>query len=121
MGRMDLRAETRRIPRDRQQDERNGPSPIRGTNKDLNRKYPAIAHVLVSLPDETVIDGEIVALDETGRPSFNSLQNYGSAQASIFYYVFDVMIHGGQSVMGDTLKSRRELLSRAILPKTAAN
>jgi bifunctional non-homologous end joining protein LigD len=32
-------------------------------NKDFNAKYPAIVRALQSMPDETVIDGEIVALD----------------------------------------------------------
>src|SRR5580765_4855356 len=59
-------------------------------DNDFNLRYPAVVQALGALPDETVIDGEVVALDETGRPSFNTLQNYGSAKAPVFYYVFDV-------------------------------
>jgi hypothetical protein len=33
-------------------------------------------------------------LDDDGRPSFNALQNYGSAAAPVIYYVFDVMVLG---------------------------
>jgi len=70
-----------------------------------------IARALEALPDETVVDGEVVALGSDGRPSFNALQN-GSA---IEYYVFDVLVLGGLNVMGETLATRRELLTREVL------
>jgi bifunctional non-homologous end joining protein LigD len=87
-------------------------------DKDFNRKYPRVSKALADLPDETVVDGEVVALDETGRPSFNALQNH-AAGSSIVYYVFDVMVLGGLNVMQETLKTRRELLTREVLPLLA--
>ena len=45
----------------------------------------------------TVIDGEVVAFDQEGRPSFNALQNYGSAPGPVVYYVFDVMVLRGEN------------------------
>jgi bifunctional non-homologous end joining protein LigD len=86
-------------------------------NKDFNNRYPAIVKALSALPDETVIDGEVVALDDAGRPSFNALQNYGSCQTPIVYYVFNVMILAGQEVMAEPLKRRRELLHTRVLSK----
>ena len=47
-------------------------------DKDFSVRYPAVVQGLAKLPNETVIDGEIVALDPEGRPPFNLLQNYGS-------------------------------------------
>jgi len=79
----------------------NGKVQLRSRNdKDFNRNYPAFARARTALPDETVIDGEVVALDEAGRPSFNAPQN-GAARAAIFFYVFDVMVLSGCNVMGE--------------------
>jgi len=87
-------------------------------DKDFNPKYPGIAKALADLPDETAIDGEVVALDVDGRLSFNALQN-GAVGAAIVYYVFDVMVLGGRDVMGKPLATRRDLLSREVLPLLA--
>ena len=69
-------------------------------DNDFSTRYWAISAALKSLPDETVIDGEVVALDEEGRPSFNLLQNFGSAGADLVYYVFDVLVLSGGDVRG---------------------
>lgn len=88
-------------------------------DKDFNPKYPAIVKALSPMPDETVIDGEIVALDAAGRPSFNALQNYGSSTGPLFYYLFDVMVIAGKDVMALPLEARRELLRDRVLAKFA--
>ena len=87
-------------------------------DEDFNGKYPQIAKALAAMPDESVVDGEVVALDPDGQPSFNALQN-GAAQATIVYCVFDVMILGGRNVMGGTLATRTELLTSEVLPLLA--
>ena len=86
-------------------------------DKDFNRKYPAIAKALAGMPDETVIDGEVVALDASGRPSFSLLQNYGSADAPLVYYAFDLMILQGKDVTKEPLTVRRGLLQSLVLSR----
>ena len=88
-------------------------------DNDFSVRYPAVLRGLAGLPDETVIDGELVALDDDGRPSFNVLQNYSSPKTPIIYYVFDVMVLAGRDVKAQTLEARRELLERKVLPKLA--
>ena len=81
-------------------------------DKDFNKKYPVVVNALAGIPDETMIDGEIVALDQSGRPSFNTLQNLGSSPTALFYYVFDVMVLAGVDLTGEPLSIRRQSLHR---------
>lgn len=69
------------------------------------------------MPDETVIDGEVVAFDTSGRPSFNTLQNYGSREVPIFYYAFDLFVLAGRNLQLEPLHARRELLRTKVLSK----
>jgi ATP dependent DNA ligase domain len=59
--------------------------------KSLSKKFPYIVEALAGLPAQTVVDGELVALDDRGRPEFNLLQNFRGAAARIHYYIFDLL------------------------------
>ncbi len=86
-------------------------------DNDFSLRYPSIVQGLESMPDNTVLDGEVVALDDKGRPSFNTLQNYGSGQMPLHFFVFDVLILAGKDVTGEPLVKRRELMEKRIFPK----
>src|ERR1051325_3596942 len=77
-------------------------------DNDFSVRYAGVVNGLAELPDETAIDGEIVAFDEDGRPSFNVLQNHGSSRTPVVYFVFDLMVLAGQEVMNRPLTARRE-------------
>ena len=85
-------------------------------DNDFSVRYAGVLKGLAKLPDETVIDGEIVAFDADGRPSFNALQNYASTETPIVYFVFDVLVLAGRDVRGEPLEARRELLERRSCP-----
>jgi ATP-dependent DNA ligase len=83
-------------------------------DKDFNGKHPAIVKALAHMPDETVLDGEVVALDENGLPSFNALQNLVPGKTPVLYYVFDVMVLASADLMRQTLTVRRQHLQRVL-------
>ena len=59
---------------------------------------------------QAVLDGEIVALDEEGRPSFQLLQNRGKEPHPMQYVVFDIVYLDGQRLFRVPLEDRKRLL-----------
>jgi bifunctional non-homologous end joining protein LigD len=82
--------------------------------KAFNTQFPFIVRALDYLPEETVIDGELVAVDGEGRPSFNLLQNSRSAESRVIYYAFDILIYNGDDLMRRSLSERREVLASVV-------
>jgi hypothetical protein len=83
---------------------------------DLTKRYEYVAMALAGLPDDTVIDGELVALDEEGKPNFNLLQNFRSAESHIVFYAFDILVHDGCDVRKLPISKRRAILGTVIEP-----
>jgi bifunctional non-homologous end joining protein LigD len=76
-------------------------------DKDFNGRYPAVVQGLAAMPDETIVDGEIVTLDEHGVPSFQMLQNFCAAAPSLHYYILDLLMIEGRDMMSESLVKRR--------------
>jgi DNA ligase D-like protein (predicted ligase) len=82
--------------------------------KSFNRQYQRILDALRGLPQNTVVDGEIVALDNAGRPNFNFLQHSRSHVKRICYFVFDLLVCGGRDLTQLPFVERRETLKSAL-------
>src|SRR5467141_1122288 len=83
--------------------------------KSLNRQFPYIAEALGELPAGTVLDGEVVAVDGTGRPNFNLLQNFRAEASRIQYYVFDLLCWKDRDLTRVPLVDRRALLKSLVV------
>jgi bifunctional non-homologous end joining protein LigD len=82
---------------------------------EMRTRFPEVAEALKDFPaDECVIDGEVVALDEKGRSSFQLLQGLEMEghKAPIVFYVFDLMQLNGRSLTGLPLTARKEVLAK---------
>jgi bifunctional non-homologous end joining protein LigD len=90
---------------------------IRSRNdKDLTAMYPGIAAAgRRQKIKQIVLDGELVALGEDGRPSFQALQHRSSHQKhQIVFYAFDVLYADGQDLTGESLDVRRARLPALV-------
>ena len=78
--------------------------------KPVDHHYPLIVEALGELPEGTVVDGEIVALNDSGRPDFNLLQNFRSEASRIHYFIFDLLICQDRDLTRLPLSARRKLM-----------
>jgi bifunctional non-homologous end joining protein LigD len=86
---------------------------ISRSGNDLTKRFDEVATALELLPcEECVIDGEVVALDEEGRSSFQLLQarEMEGREPPLCYYVFDLLQLDGKNLSRLPLTSRKEVL-----------
>ena len=98
----------------------------RGTK--LDKQFAPVAQALAQSvkADNTIIDGEVVALDESGNPSFQHLQNLtgfgtkpalkGMAPPNLNFFAFDLLYLNGYDLRKAALIDRRQLLASILLP-----
>jgi bifunctional non-homologous end joining protein LigD len=83
--------------------------------KDITGQFRGVAHAAGRIAAKTaVVDGEIVAVDETGRPSFQALHHWAMAGLSIVYYAFDLLHLNGRDLLRVPLDARRVELRRIV-------
>jgi DNA ligase D-like protein (predicted ligase) len=82
--------------------------------RSLNLRFPSLVEALADLPAGTVVDGELVALDDTGRPNFNLLQNLNGEASHFQYYIFDLLCYRSSDLTQLPLLDRRELLKALV-------
>src|ERR1700676_1648224 len=85
--------------------------------KSLNRQFPYIVDALAGLPEGTVLDGELVAIDDRGRPEFNLLQNFRAESSRIHYYIFALLCWKGRDFTQLPLTERRAVLKSLVVVK----
>ena len=108
---------------------RDGALRVQSANeRDVTVSWPELAGLPAALPARSLLlDGELVATDELGRPSFGLLQQRmhisSAAEAArranevpVSYVVFDVLHLDGHDLMGLPLADRRRLLGQVVEP-----
>jgi bifunctional non-homologous end joining protein LigD len=94
---------------------------------DITPRYPELSGLAAAVgPDRrAVLDGEVVAFDETGRPSFEQLQKRmhvepGRSAAPVAYVLFDVLWLDGAWLLQQPYTSRRAALEKLLAGRTSS-
>jgi DNA ligase D-like protein (predicted ligase)/DNA ligase D-like protein (predicted polymerase)/DNA ligase D-like protein (predicted 3'-phosphoesterase) len=80
------------------------------SGRDLTEEFPQLGSLAADLADhQAVLDGEVVALDASGVPSFSAMQNRARA-TRIEFWAFDLLYLDGRSLLRARYRDRRQLL-----------
>ena len=82
---------------------------------DLSARFPEIVEAIKNLPaEECVLDGEVVALDDEGRSSFQLLQalEMEGRKSPVYFYAFDLLQLDGKSLVPLPLEARKNVLEK---------
>jgi bifunctional non-homologous end joining protein LigD len=85
--------------------------------KDLDSKFAEVEDAIGALDvQDAIIDGEIVALDEKGRSSFQALQglDMGEKRPPIVYYAFDLLRFNGKNLQNSPIEERKAKLEKLL-------
>ena len=97
-------------------------------HNDLSPRYPELKVLADAVQAKNaILDGEVVVLDETGRPSFSLMQQRTGIRAHgrqaapnrdlpILYYAFDVLYVDGYDLRRVTLEDRKRVLQEILKP-----
>ncbi|HXR83048.1 MAG TPA: DNA ligase D [Hanamia sp.] len=81
----------------------------------FRQTYPIVAEQLKNIDTDCIIDGEIVVLNDEGKPDFQLLQHYSeNKNRPVQYYIFDLLELNGEDTTSLPLIDRKELLQKII-------
>jgi bifunctional non-homologous end joining protein LigD len=80
---------------------------------ELAAEFPRLSAELAKQAAGMILDGEIVAFDASGKPSFNALQNRGE---TVVLYCFDLLHFAGVDLRAAPYRDRRRYLAQCLLP-----
>lgn len=84
---------------------------------DFSESYPPVLEALRDIAHNVILDGEIVVVDDQGKPHFEWLQGWRkTGTGSLHYYIFDILWCDGHDVRTMPLSERKKLL-KSIIPK----
>jgi bifunctional non-homologous end joining protein LigD len=92
---------------------RGGPAELRSrTDNDLTGRFREVAAAIDrATRGDAVLDGEVVALDEQGRPSFSAMQ---TGTGTLVYFAFDCLEVRGEPLVDQPLEERRKQLAEIV-------
>jgi bifunctional non-homologous end joining protein LigD len=83
-------------------------------HRDFTNQFPELEEIVSLIKAKTaIIDGEIVTLDRTGKPSFDALR-YRQRRGAIVFYAFDILFYDGEDLSQYPLIARKQALKRIL-------